>query len=582
LNVTEPSRLEFARAVSDFRDARQRAALQRVLSRLTGQRTHLLSFDEVRETLRGTSTLPRGLQEIPLDAIVGSVGRYSDFTRSFLPLVDSQAERWARVKAMAEGQTGLPPIEVYKIGDAYFVRDGHHRVSVARDIGARSIEANVTEVEVKIPLSPDDSPRELILKAEYASFLERTRLDVIRPDADLRLTEAGKYPLLEEHIAVHRYFMGVDQHRDVPYEEAVAHWFDTVYRPIVDVIHDQGLLRDFPGRTESDLYLWVIQHRAELESSLGWTVDPDEAAAHLAAERSPRAGKVAERLGEKLLSSVIPDELNAGPPPGDWRKKREKRSTADRLFRELLVPLRHDTLGWEALNQAIEVARHESGKIRGLHLVAHPDEADSHQIRSLQADFKRRCHDAGVEGDLAIDVGPAARKICERAAWTDLIVVSLAHPPAPQGVARLASGFRGLIRRCPGPVLAVPRTAGPIDTVLLAYDGSPKAREALYVATYMGGVWDADLRIVAVDDKGQDTGGALDDAQSYLASYGVEATSEMVEGDAADRILDVAERHGSNLIVMGGYGANPMVEVVLGSVVDEVLRRSAVPVLLCR
>jgi nucleotide-binding universal stress UspA family protein len=580
--VTEPTRLEFAQAARDFSRARQRASLQRVLAWLTGQPTELLPFEKAREAVRGRSTLPRGLQEIPLDAIVGSVGRYADFTRSFLPLVDSQADRWARVKAMAEGQTGLPPIEVYKIGDAYFVRDGHHRVSVAKDIGAKAIEAYVTEVETKIPLSPHDSPQELILKAEYASFLERTRLDSIRPEADLRLTEAGKYPLLEEHIGVHRYFMGVELGREVPYQEAVAHWYDEVYRPVVAVLRDQGLLRDFPGRTEADLYLWVMEHRAEIEASLGWEVEPDQAAADLAAEHSQRPEKVAERLGERLISSVLPDELEAGPPAGDWRRRRERRAKERRLFEDILVPLRHDELGWEALTQAIAVAKREGAQIRGLHLISQPTESETPRVRSLTEDFRRRCHDGGVEGTLAIDVGPAARKICERAAWADLIVVSLAHPPAPQGVARLASGFRNLVRRCPRPVLAVPRRASRMDKLILAYDGSPKAREALYVATYLSGAWGADLRLIVVEDKREDMRPILKDAETYLEGYEIRADSLNVEGEAAASILAAAETNECDLIIMGGYGANPMVEVVLGSVVDEVLRRSVVPVLLCR
>ncbi len=580
--MSEPSRLEFTQAVRDFRAARQRAGLQQVLARLTGRPADLLPFEQVREILRGRSTLPRGLQEIPLDAIVGSVGRYADFTRSFMPLTDAQGQRWARVKAMAEGQAGLPPIEVYKIGETYFVRDGHHRVSVAKEMGADTIEAYVTEVEVKIPLSPDTSPEELILKAEYAGFLERTRLDVIRPEADLSLTEAGKYPLLEEHIAVHRYFMGLELQREVPYGEAVAHWYDEVYLPVVSVILEQGLLRDFPGRTEADLYLWVMEHRAELESLLGWSIDPDQAAAHLVAEHSERVGKVAERLGDKLLSSVVPEGLSLGPPAGEWRRQRERLGDDDRLFDDILVPLRHDAMGWEALNQGIEVARQESARIRGLHLIAQPEDADSQRVRSLTAEFNRRCREAGVEATLAVDVGPAARRICERAAWTDLVVVSLAHPPAPQGVARLASGFRNLVRTCPRPVLAVPRTASPIGRLLLAYDGSPKAREALYVATYMGGAWGAKLTLVVVDDKGEDMRPVLEDARTYLADSGVEAASMSMQGEAAECILAAAEEHGAELIVMGGYGANPMVEVVLGSAVDEVLRRSHAPVLLCR
>lgn len=580
--MSDLSRLAYTQAVRDFRSARQRASLQSVLARLTGRSADLLSFDEVRETLRGRATLPQGLQEIPLDSIVGSVGRYADFTRTFLPLSDSQGERWARVRAMIEGQEGFPPIEVYKIGEAYFVRDGHHRVSVAREVRAKTIEAYVTEVEVKIPLSPETTPEELILKAEYAAFLEKTQLDVLRPDADLSLTVAGKYPLLEEHIAVHRYFMGLESQQEIPYADAVVHWYDEVYLPVVSIIHTQGLLRDFPGRTEADLYLWVMEHRAELEDSLGWRIDPEQAAAHLASEHSQRADKVAERLGEKLMSSVVPDELAAGPPTGEWRRQRQRLGEDDRLFDDILVPLRHDDLGWEALEQGLSVAKLEGARIQGLHLIARSEDSDSPRVRSLMSEFNRRCAQAGVEASLAIDIGPAARKICERAVWTDLIVVSLAHPPAPQGVVRLASGFRNLVRRCPRPVLAVPHTASKMERLLLAYDGSPKAREGLYVATYIGGAWGAALAVVVVDERGADQRGALEEAEAYLADHGVESVGVSLQGDAAESILAAADQHAADLIVMGGYGAAPMVEVVLGSAVDEVLRRSSVPVLLCR
>ncbi len=552
------------------------------MARLTGQPTELLSFEQVRESLRGISGLPRGLQEIPLDAIVGSVGRYADFSRTFLPLDDSQGQRWARVKAMSESLTGLPPIEVYKIGDAFFVRDGHHRVSVARSLGAKSIEGYVTEVDVKLPLEPDVRPEELILKAEYAQFLARTRLDELRPGADWNLTEAGKYPVLEEHIDVHRYFMGLDMQRDVSYAEAVAHWYDQVYLPVIEVIRSHGLLMDFPGRTEADLYLWIAEHRADLEQSLGWQVETGQAAQDLAAQHSPRPDRVAEQIGEKLLGSVIPAELNPGPPPGEWRRERARLRRDDRMFEDVLVPLRGDEPGWEALTEGLEIAQREGGRVLGLHLIAHPDEADSERVHRLRETFEGRCRQAGIEGNLAIDVGPATRKICDRAAWTDLAVVSLAHPPAPSGVSRLASGFRNLIRRCPRPILAVPHGATAFGKVLLAFDGSPKAREGLYVAAYMGGAWGAEVLVLAVDERGQGMAEAADEAQIYLARHGVTSAIREQTGEAAEAILSVSTEAHADLVVMGGYGASPMVEAVLGSAVDEVLRCSQVPVLLCR
>ena len=104
--------------------------------------------------------------------------------------------------------TGVPPIDVYQIGDSYFVMDGNHRVSVARQMGATYIEAYVTECRTRVPLSPDDDPNDLIVKAEYADFLENTKLDQIRPEVDLQVTTPGQYWELETHIEAHRFFDG--------------------------------------------------------------------------------------------------------------------------------------------------------------------------------------------------------------------------------------------------------------------------------------------------------------------------------------------------------------------------------------
>jgi hypothetical protein len=107
--------LNFSTAIDDFRNARRRAAMEEIMARLTGKSADLLSFDEVSEKLKIKGFGSRALQEIPLDAIVGSVGRYYDFTRSFLPRQDSDKERWARIE-VASASTDLPPIEVYQIG----------------------------------------------------------------------------------------------------------------------------------------------------------------------------------------------------------------------------------------------------------------------------------------------------------------------------------------------------------------------------------------------------------------------------------------------------------------------------------
>ena len=143
----------------------------------------MLAYDYVSQQLRGTGTIDRGLQEIPLDAIVGSVGRYDDFTRDFLPKKDSIQDRWAGVKAAILNMTGMTPISVYQIGEGYFVRDGNHRVSVARQLGTPTITALVTEVKTRVPLAIDDDLDEVKCKARYAEFLEVTKLDELRPEA---------------------------------------------------------------------------------------------------------------------------------------------------------------------------------------------------------------------------------------------------------------------------------------------------------------------------------------------------------------------------------------------------------------
>ena len=308
---------EMSSAINDFHRARNRADLKEMLARLTGESNQLLSYDEVSQKLQLHGGTERGIRDIPLDAVVGSVGRYTDFTRDFLPRWYVQPERWARVRMAANGMVGLPPIEVYQIGEVYFVRDGNHRVSVAREMGVKYIQAYVTEVHSNVALTPDIKPDELILKAEYNQFLEQTQLNHVRPESDLGVSIPGQYPVLLEHIDVHRYFMGIDQQRPVSYEEAVSDWYDTVYSPVVQIIRSLGILRQFPNRTEADLYLFIAEHRTQLEEEFGFPVRTEVVASHLLEEHKPNW---VSRLGNKLLEIVIPDNLEGGPPPGHWRE----------------------------------------------------------------------------------------------------------------------------------------------------------------------------------------------------------------------------------------------------------------------
>jgi nucleotide-binding universal stress UspA family protein len=569
-------------ALMDFRRARSQGELKELLARLTGESSQLLSYDEVRQALNVAGGVDRGVQDIPLDAIVGSVGRYSDFTRDFLPRREVSPERWARVKIAATGLIGLPPIEVYQIGDAYFVQDGNHRVSVARQLGASYIQAYVTEVHSRVPLSPDTQPDDLILKAEYLQFLEGTSLDRLRPGADLRVTIPGQYPILLEHIEVHRYFMGIDLQREVSYEEAVAHWYDFVYLPAVDVIRAQGILRHFPGRTEADLYLWLAEHRQQLEEELGWPVRTEHLASYLVAERQQERQPLFTRLGSRLLDALVPDKLEGGPPTGEWRAQALASRPTDQMFLDLLTPVNGQEDGWCALEQALVFARREGASLYGLHVVPSEEEQSSADALEVKAIFEKRCQESGVSGWLVIAAGDVVEQTCLRAHATDLIVINLSYPPAAQPLAKLGSSIHDMIQRCPRPILATPQTVAQFERLLLAFDGSPKAREALYVAAYLAGKWRIPLVVLSVGDDNQAGSVILDEARLYLEQNGVQATYVGSESPVSQAILRVADEQACDLLILGGYGLSPVLEVFLGSTLDQLLNQSHRPMLICR
>jgi hypothetical protein len=263
---------------SDFSRARFKAFMNRIRSIVSGQPTTLLSYDEVKAKLHIGGPIYRGVKTVRVDQIIGSLNRYHEFDRAFLPAEDQIASRWQNIDRAFYKDISLPPVLLYKVGEVYFVVDGHHRVSVAREKGQEFIEAEVRECATKVNITPDIKPEDLEILGEKVHFLERTHLDALKPESRIRLTIPGGFDRIMEHIAVHRYFMGLDLKRDITEEEAVSHWYDTVYMPIVKVIRQSKILKEFPGKTEGDLYLWVLDHERYL-SEEGQSLLPPEAAA---------------------------------------------------------------------------------------------------------------------------------------------------------------------------------------------------------------------------------------------------------------------------------------------------------------
>ena len=288
-------------ARSDFQRARFKAFMNRVWGAVSGQPSMLLSYDEIKEKLHIGGPIYRGVKTVRVDQIAGSLNRYHEFDRVFLPASDKLADRWQSVNRAFYQDISLPPVVLYKVGQVYFVVDGHHRVSVAREQGQLYIEAEVRECATRVNITPDIKPEDLEILETKVNFLERTSIDDLKPEANIKLTIPDGFERMLEHIAVHRYFMGLDWKRDISEEEAITHWYDNVYMPIINVIRDSNILKDFPGKTEGDLYLWVLDHQHYLQQEEGAPLQPPEEAARkfLGDDIKKRVRKTRSDKGQK-------------------------------------------------------------------------------------------------------------------------------------------------------------------------------------------------------------------------------------------------------------------------------------------
>jgi hypothetical protein len=243
--------------------ARRGVLVQRVVSTFKNCSVDLIPFEEVRTRLHLTQKYCRGLQDIELAHIRGSVGRYRDFTSAFLPRRNHLRQRWERVNTIVSTQE-MPPIEVYQVGDAYFVVDGNHRVSAARQAGTKMIAAYVCEFVTPVGLSAEADLDEVMTKSEYAEFLNKTHLDKLRPGQEIIFTNPGHYPELECLITMFQEALEETQGEVTSYEDALLLWYDMVYSPAVHDIKKSGAMERFPNRTEADLFIWMWQHQQRL------------------------------------------------------------------------------------------------------------------------------------------------------------------------------------------------------------------------------------------------------------------------------------------------------------------------------
>lgn len=298
-----------SKASEDFNKARTQAILFRILNVLTPQNEEMLSLQDVKDVLRPKSESYRGLKTVPVSRIVGSEGRYRDFNKHFLPKREQLRGRWTRVDKAHLQDVSLPAIKLYELGGVYFVRDGNHRVSVARSQGVEDIDAEVISLKSEVKLSPDLTREKLeraVIEYEKKRFYEETGFDRLIPDYNLEFTETGRYDEIKHHILVHKYYINQGIEQEIPFESALLSWFDNVFKPIVRVIREERLLRNFPGRTEADLYTWMVKHWHLLKEKCGEEYSAKDAAVDFTRRYGQSIRQRAGQLIRRMLGRPEP------------------------------------------------------------------------------------------------------------------------------------------------------------------------------------------------------------------------------------------------------------------------------------
>jgi lipoate-protein ligase A len=259
-------------ASSDFSRARGKAVLSQIQHFLNTDRNRLLSFNDVKDILKPKNEVYRGSQVVPIKLIVGSEGRYHDFNKYFLPKKEHLRQRWQRVDEAHIKDIILPSIQLYEIGGVYFVRDGNHRVSVAKTQGVEFIDAEVTSLATEINLKPSMTTEELrdaLIAYEKTIFYEKTEFGELTNYNELDFSSPGRYDVIYNHILVHKYYLNENIEEEIPFSSALVSWYNNVYNPVITIIREQWLLANFPGRTEADLYVWIIKHWDFLKKKYG-------------------------------------------------------------------------------------------------------------------------------------------------------------------------------------------------------------------------------------------------------------------------------------------------------------------------
>jgi hypothetical protein len=272
---------DFSRA----RRARLLADIGRRLRREPDDVALILPFEEVIDALGVIGREDRGLEVVPLDSIVGTVDRAADFDRGFRPTSPRLRSRWERIAAAQRRGESLPPISLYRVGDLHFVRDGHHRVSVAKSLGREDIDAYVTEIATRVRLGRDMRVGDLPLKGHERLFRERVPLG--RDErARISLSDPWDFGTLAEAVEAWGFRAMQDRGSYMDRREVAHVWFTTEYLPVVEMLKAGGLIER--AETETDAYLRISAMRYRALRTHEWSDEVLEELRHEEQRKSRR------------------------------------------------------------------------------------------------------------------------------------------------------------------------------------------------------------------------------------------------------------------------------------------------------
>jgi hypothetical protein len=308
--MEENNSIQILQSAEDFTKAKNKALLTRIQHFMHTDKDRLLSFNDVKEILKPQNQVYKGMQIVPVKLIVGSEGRYQDFNRYFLPKSEHLRARWERVDQAQLKGINLPPIQLYEIGNAYFVRDGNHRVSVAKSQGVENIDAEVIGLSSEIGIKPNqtiDDLRESLIQYEKRVFYEKTFFGDLTSDNNLDFSAPGKYDVIYNHILAHKYFINQGIEKEISFSDALVSWYKNVYDPILRIIKEEWIQLDFSGSKPSDLYVWIVKHWDFLKKKYGVHYSLKKAARDFTVKYGDGKGKFM-----RFLSKIIEKLLNGG------------------------------------------------------------------------------------------------------------------------------------------------------------------------------------------------------------------------------------------------------------------------------